>query len=915
MPGLGADRWKVLSPQLDRALEMTPQERGPWLEQLAAGDPTLAAELRTLLDEHVRLGDGGFLEQDALVFTPATKAGETVGAYTLESLVGEGGMGSVWRARRSDGRFEGHVAVKFLRAASIGASAAARFRREGTILARLTHPSIAHLLDAGVTPAGQPYLVLEYIEGEHIDQYCDRLALTVDARIRLFFDVLSAVSHAHGHLVVHRDIKPSNVLVRHDGQLKLVDFGIAKLLDTDEARLAGDAAALTRDGERALTPQFAAPEQVSGEPIATSTDVYSLGVLLYTLLCGRYPFDDTVLSPLELMKAVVDTDPPRPSDVVTLGNDRDANAARRGSTAGKLRRDLKGDLDIIVRRAMKKTPGERYRSVDAFADDLRRYLNHEPILARGDSLSYRVVKLVQRNPALSAVSALAIVATMTALGVALWQANEARHQRDRALNLLARSDALTEFFEFLLNDAGPPDQPLTIDAMLTRSDSLLDSEFGGNPEHQAAILGVQGAYYATLGEAADAQKRLERAQALAAGSSDVDLRASLDCQHGYVLSLLGKVDEGVKEIERVLSGPAPSPPLAAKCNESRAFIAQNQIDGAAADRFSRAAQDALTRADRPYPGLEASILADRGFAQQLLGRLDEANRFYTQAVEKLTALGRERTPGALTIRNNWGIAILSSGDIKRALAVYEDAMRAAKARDAQNPPPSFLSANLAKTLELAGRYPEALQLYAEAARVARATSRTDSLAFALLGEAGVHVEQGDTARAEASIEELRAASGGTIPNGPSAITVKALSGRIALLRGQLPDARRLLDDALAANPPRGRANALAVMTRLYLADAALQSKQPEESIALAERAIEDAKALQGGISHSSRTGMGYLRLAEARFAQGDVGRARQALTSSLEHLQAALGPDHPATRRAVALERRMTSAGVSDGAR
>ena len=266
---------------------------------------------------------------------------------------------------------------------------------------------------------------------------------------------------------------------------------------------------------------------MSGEPIATSTDVYSLGVLLYTLLCGRYPFDDTVLSPLELMKAVVDTDPPRPSDVVTLGNDRDANAARRGSTAGKLRRDLRGDLDIIVRRAMKKTPGERYRSVDAFADDLRRYLNHEPILARGDSALYRVVKLVQRNPALSAVSALAIVATMTALGVALWQANEARHQRDRALNLLARSDALTEFFEFLLNDAGPPDQPLTIDAMLTRSDSLLDSEFGGNPEHQAAILGVQGAYYATLGEAADAQKRLERAQASPpAAATSICARAS-----------------------------------------------------------------------------------------------------------------------------------------------------------------------------------------------------------------------------------------------------------------------------------------------------------------------------------------------------------------------------------------------------
>src|SRR5262245_59452699 len=276
MPGLAGERWKVLSPHLDRALEMTPQERGPWLDALAAGDADLAADLRLLLDEYRLLGDDKFLEQAIPVFNPVARSGQTLGAYTLESLVGQGGMGSVWRARRNDGRFEGHVAVKFLRAGTIGATAAARFRREGSILARLTHPSIAHLIDAGVTASGQPYLVLEYIEGEHIDRHCDRLALTVEARIRLFLEVLSAVSHAHGHLVVHLDIKPSNVLVRPDGQLKLVDFGIAKLLEADDES-AGDAATvLTREGDRAMTPQFAAPEQVASQPITTSTDVYSL---------------------------------------------------------------------------------------------------------------------------------------------------------------------------------------------------------------------------------------------------------------------------------------------------------------------------------------------------------------------------------------------------------------------------------------------------------------------------------------------------------------------------------------------------------------------------------------------------------------------------------------------------------------
>jgi eukaryotic-like serine/threonine-protein kinase len=907
MSSLRGERWKILSPHLERALEMTPQERGPWLEALAAGDPTLAADLRSLLDEHQLLGERGFLEQGAGVFTPVLRAGQTLGAYTIESLVVEGGMGSVWQARRSDGRFEGRVAVKFLRAASIGVTAAARFRREGSILARLTHPSIAHLIDAGVTSTGQPYLVLEYIEGEHIDRYCDRLALTVGARIRLFLDVLSAVSHAHGHLVVHRDIKPSNVLVRQGGQVKLVDFGIAKLLEPDDEGRTGDATVLTRDGDRALTPEFAAPEQVSGQPVTTSTDAYSLGVLLYTLLSGHHPFDDIAQSPLEFMKAVVDTDPARPSQAATFGSDAGANAARRGTTIARLRRDLQGDLDIIVHRAMKKKPAERYRSIDAFADDLRRYLNHEPILARADSLSYRAVKLVQRHRALAAVSALAIAATVIALGVALWQANEARHQRDRALSLLARSNAVTEFFEFLLNDAGPPDQPLTIRAMLARSESLLNNEFGANPEHQAAILGVQGGYYATLGEAADAEARLKRAQSLAAGSADVDLRASIDCLHGYVLSQLGKVEEGVREIERVLSGPSLSPLMVADCHEHRAFIAQNQSDGAAADKFAQAAQEALSRADRPHPRLDASVLADRGYAQQLLGRLAEADRFFSQAVEKLTALGRERTPLALTIRNNWGIAILSSGDIKRALAVYEDAIHDAEARDKQNPPPAFLIGNLARTLELAGRYSEALRLYEDAARVGRATARTDSLAFALLGQAGVYAEMGNADQAEALIEELRIALGGTIPSGPPALTVMQLTGRIALLRGHLEEARRTLSDVLAANLRQGRGNASAVMTRLYLADIALRLKQPDEAATLAQSALAEAQALQAGIRYSNRTGLSYLSLAEARLAQGHTNDARQTLTSALDHLQQALGPDHPATRRAIALEARMTS--------
>ena len=747
--------------------------------------------------------------------------------------------------------------------------------------------------------------MLEYIDGEQIDRYCDRLALPVHSRIRLFLDVLSAVSHAHGHLIVHRDIKPSNVLVRADGQVKLVDFGIAKLLEPDEEGAGVQATAVTREGERAMTPQFAAPEQISGQPVTNEH-----GRLLAWRSVLHPAYRPLSVRGRDGVASRLDEGGGRNRSAAALrcggtsGSDPDGNAARRSSSTGKLRRDLRGDLDIIVQRAMKKKPAERYRSVDAFADDLRRYVNHQPILARADSLSYRAVKLVQRHRALSAVSALAIVSTLAALGFAIWQANEARQERDRALNLLARSNALTEFFEFLLNDAGPPDQPLTIRAMLGRSESLLSNEFASNPEHQAAILGVQGSYYATFGDAADAETRLKRAHTLAAGSADVDLRATIDCRRGYVLSMLGKVDEGIREIDRVLSGPPPSPALTALCYESRAYIAQNQGDGAAADKFSQAAQHALDRSDRPYPSLEATVMADRGYAKQLLGRLDEANRLFSQAVEKLTALGRERTPAALSVRNNWGIAILSSGDIKRALAVYEDAMHAVEARD-KGKAPAYLTANLAKTLELAGRYPEALKLYEDAAQVSRSAGRKDSLAFALLGEAGCTPSLETPTVPKRSIEKARVALGGSIPSGPPALAVLQLSGRIALLRGKLAEAKRTFGEVVAAHMRQGRANPTVVMTRLYLADIALQSGQPDEAATLSQQALEEAQVLQGGIRHSNRTGMSYLWLAEARLAQGQTDSARHSLTSALEHLQETLGPNHPATQRAT----RSTGAG------
>src|ERR1700691_447028 len=424
MSTLSPDQWQAVSPYLDQALGMTDDERGAWLSSLGEQDPALATQLAALLSEHRVLAQEGFLENRRFALPNATGlAGQKLGPYTLISQIGQGGMGSVWLARRSDGRFERQAAVKFVNIALAGRATEERFKREGSILGRLTHPHIADLLDAGVSSDGQPYLVLEYVDGEAIDRYCDEHKLDVEARVRLFLEVLAAVAHAHANLIVHRDIKPSNVLVTTSGEVKLLDFGIAKLLEGEGQT--GAATLLTHEGGSALTPQYAAPEQLTGKPVTTATDVYALGVLLYILLSGRHPAGPGLNSPAELLKAVVDLEPPRVSDATTADNSKFI-AESRSTTADKLRRELRGDLDTIVGKALKKDPQERYASVTAFADDLQRYLKHEPISARPNTLAYRTAKFLRRNRTVVVLTATAIALVIGSLSTGLWIADRER---------------------------------------------------------------------------------------------------------------------------------------------------------------------------------------------------------------------------------------------------------------------------------------------------------------------------------------------------------------------------------------------------------------------------------------------------------------------------------------------------------
>ena len=421
MSKLTSDQWQALSPRLDEALEMTEEKRAIWFSALRVEDPALAHQLEVLLEEHRVLSAEGFLD-DRSVEVPASPglAGQKLGVYTLVSQIGHGGMGTVWLAERNDGRFERRVAVKILNFALVGKGGEERFKREGRILGRLRHPHIAELIDAGVSPGGQPFLVLEYVEGDHIDRYCDQNRLDVRECVRLFLDALHAVAEAHTNLIVHRDLKPSNILVGRDGKAKLLDFGIAKLLGSDGQTAES---ALTLEGGRALTPQYAAPEQLKGEAVTPATDVYASGVLLYVLLTGQHPAGAGPYTPASLVKAILEAEPPRLSDAVTQAATdvvpSATYASKRSTSPEKLARLLRGDLDTIVAKALKKNPQERYPSIKALADDLQRYLSYKPISARPDAIPYRVSKFVRRHRN-SVTAALLVTFALIVATTATW---------------------------------------------------------------------------------------------------------------------------------------------------------------------------------------------------------------------------------------------------------------------------------------------------------------------------------------------------------------------------------------------------------------------------------------------------------------------------------------------------------------
>jgi serine/threonine-protein kinase len=507
---VSAQRFEQVRAIVDDVLDTAREERGARLARLCGDDLALHRDVRALLAADERCTDGflaappaGELEDVCEEMEAREWVGRRVGAYRIVDLLAVGGMGSVFRAERIDGQYDHMAAIKVINGGVESARMRRRFHNERQALATLEHPNIARLLDGGATEDGRPYLIMELVEGEAIDRSCDRRRLDVRARLGVMRTVCEAVHFAHQKLIVHRDLKPANILVTTDGRPKLVDFGIARLIDT--ASPLPVAATATRTG--AMTPQYSSPEQIRGETTSTGTDVYSLGVILYELLTGHRPYESSSSVRYELERHICEVDPVRPSATVEgTGSDVDEAAfahevaARRGETPRSLRQRLRGDLDVIILTAMEKDPARRYGSVRELSDDLRRYLDGLPVAACRGALRYRTGKFIRRNrgpvaAVLAVVMTLVVGLTGTSLGLL-----RARAERTSALEAKASAEAVTAFLGDLLADANPyrHGENVTILEMLADVSARIETELAGRPEVEAGVRHAVGRTYLNM---------------------------------------------------------------------------------------------------------------------------------------------------------------------------------------------------------------------------------------------------------------------------------------------------------------------------------------------------------------------------------------------------------------------------------
>ncbi len=717
------ERWEQVQALFEATLARPAVERDAYLREACGGDEALFREVATLLEADGQ--SGSFLEGHVLEGIDVSAwaddrlpEGSRVGPYRLLRLVGEGGMGLVYLAERADGVFDQQVALKLIKRGMDTALIVRRFEAERRILARLQHPHIARLLDGGVTDDGRPYFVMEYVDGQPIDRYCDAHHLSIDARLDLFVTVCKAVLYAHANLVVHRDLKPENILVTSEGTVKLLDFGIARLLEERE-----DRTRLTQAGMRVLTPAYASPEQLRGEVVGTSSDIYSLGVVLYELLAGQRPHGDAA-------PATVTTEPERPSGALERAL-REPDTAKtisraRGTEPGKLRRKLSGDLDVICLKALRPEPERRYGSVEMFSEDIRRHRTGLPVRARPDTLGYRARKFVRRHRAGVATTAAVALLVSTLVG---FYTVRLSHERDRARIEAEKAQQVAAFLQEVFSVSNPSEnlgETLTARALLDRGAERLETELEDQPEVLAEMLGVIGDVYSGLGmyEASLAmweKARDRRVQRY--GEEHASVATGLH-KMGEAMRLLGN-DQAADSLYRLSLAilrrlPEPDREEEAVLLTDMGLSAYSRGDYVAAESLhtaSLAVQRTLPEANREDLAAGLNNLA---LVFTSLGKYEEADSLYQEVLDVLSQMYGEVHPHIATTLRNRAILLSRSGKLAEAEALYRESLAMRRMLyEPDHPLIASVLASLARVLTTRKAYDEAEALFTEALSIQR----------------------------------------------------------------------------------------------------------------------------------------------------------------------------------------------------
>jgi serine/threonine protein kinase/tetratricopeptide (TPR) repeat protein len=766
-----------------RARSMSSGERASFVREACGSDETLISQVFLALDqaEDSNPADFGETSSDSLT-------NERIGAYRILRLLGSGGMGEVYLAERADDEYRQLVAIKLVRNGLLSAQAQARLRMERQILASLQHPNIARLLDGGRASDGRPYIVMEYIEGESIDTYCDRLRLPIPDRLRLLSTVCAAVQYAHQNLVVHRDLKPNNILITADGTVKLLDFGIAKLLDT---RHSPQTVAVTHMDYRMLTPAHASPEQIRGEAITTASDIYVLGGLLYELLCGRRPYDLVGKRLSELERIVCETEPAAPSArvarTITEAPELAADiATARSTTPQRLAKQLRGDLDNIVLKAMRRDVARRYASVEQFASDIVNHLQGRPVRAAPDRWTYRAFKFVRRN---ALTVALGTAAVLLLIGIAVVTSVQARRiaiERDVAANERARAEQVSSFLVELFELSDPNrtrGDEVTARELLDIGARRVSVGLANQPRTRALLLGTIGRVYSSLGLYRDSIRMLEEeltTRIKVHGERSLEV-AKTRAELGQALTESNEFERAAKELATALSvqtelaGPAAldvAPTLRYLGNLERAKSAYLQA-GKYYER-SLAVYQAHDRNDMEL----ADLLNDNAILHAYRGQHAEAGRLYSAARDiAVRELGPDH-PQTAMYSFNIAISLQDQGRLEEAGPIFVQALQVFERVMGKDHPTTLdMRANYSRYLSKTGDYVAAERIVRE---VLATDTRLRGAHHAYVGHDHVSLgmvllERGDAVSAEGEFRTALDIYGRTLPP-DHAFVVSALTG-------------------------------------------------------------------------------------------------------------------------------------------